>query len=111
MLKEKRLQTVQATEKTLELLEILANGNEELHIGELADKLQICRNEVLLLLVTLESRGLARWDDRIKIYRPGWKSAELARQFLHLGDASDRAKAGDKMRGTRGQTQLMAQTR
>ncbi|MBI2353775.1 MAG: helix-turn-helix domain-containing protein [Deltaproteobacteria bacterium] len=84
MSKEKRLLTVQATEKTLELLEILAGGNERLTIGALADKLCMRRNDALLLLVTLESRGMVRWDDAGKIYRLGGKSAELARQMLCL---------------------------
>jgi len=88
MLKEKRLLTVQATEKTLELLEILANGSERLPIKELADRLQLSRNNALLLLVTLESRGMVCWDDNGKIYRPGCKSAELARQFLGLSGAA-----------------------
>lgn len=87
MSKEKRLLTVQATEKTLELLEILADGSELLPIRELADRLQLSRNSVLLLLVTLESRGMVRWDVEGKIYRPGGKSAELARQFLGLSGA------------------------
>ena len=82
MFKEKRLHAVRATEKTLDLLNILAEGSEKLQIGTLAHKLQIGRNEVLLLLVTLESRGMVEWDDRSKIYRPGWKAAELAQTLL-----------------------------
>jgi len=84
MRKVKRLLTVQATEKTLDLLEILAAGSERISIGKLADQLHVSRNNALLLLVTLESRGMVRWDDDDKIYRPGCKSAELARQFLGL---------------------------
>lgn len=94
MRKEKRLQTVQATEKTLELLEILATGSEDLHIGELAAKLRMGRNEVLLLLVTLESRGMARWDERVKIYRAGWKSTELARHLLRWGKTPETPQGG-----------------
>lgn len=86
MLKAKRVETVHDTENILDLLEILAAGAEELHIGDLADKLHIGRNKALLLLVTLESRGMVRWDDREKIYRAGRKSEEMARQFLRLDD-------------------------
>ena len=84
MLKEKRLLTVQATEKTLELMELLASGSNRLRIGELAGKLCLNRNEVLLLLVTLENRGLVLWNDNGKFYKPGPRFADLARKFLGL---------------------------
>ncbi len=84
MRKERRLLTVQAAEKTVELLEILVGGSERLTIGRLAAKLGMDRNNALLLLVTLESRGMVRWDEQAKVYRPGQKSAELARQVLGL---------------------------
>lgn len=84
MRKGKRLLTVQAMEKTLELLELLSTGNEQLPIGALADQLQVSRNNALLLLVTLESRGMVRWDDAARIYRPASRSVEMARQFLGL---------------------------
>lgn len=82
MLKAKRVQTVQATEKILELIEILAAGGDGLPIGALADKLQISSKKVLLLLVTLESHGLVTWDDRNRKYRTGRKSEMMARQIL-----------------------------
>ncbi|GFE58006.1 helix-turn-helix domain-containing protein [Geobacter sp. AOG1] len=88
MLKQKCVQTVQTTKKTLELLDILSNGDENLHIGDLARKLGIGREEALLLLVTMESHGMVAWDDREKIYRPGWKSEKMARQFLHLNEGT-----------------------
>jgi len=84
MRKEKRLLTVQAAEKTLELMEILAAGSERLTIGALAAAMSVSRNDALLLLVTLESRGMVCWDEQAKVYRPGQKSAELARQLLNL---------------------------
>ena len=91
MLKRERVQTVQATEKTLELLEILSAGGEGLHIGDLADRLQISSKKVLLLLVTLESHGMARWDERGREYLPGRKTEALARRILELGEVG---KAG-----------------
>lgn len=87
MSKEKRLLTVQAAEKTVELLEMLAGGSERLTIGALAGRLCMRRNDALLLLVTLESRGMVRWDDAGKVYRPGRKSTEMARQLLTLSGA------------------------
>jgi hypothetical protein len=84
MCKENRRHTVQAAEKTVELLEILATGSERLSIGGVATRLEASRKDALLLLVALESRGIVRWDERARIYRPGQKSAELARQILGL---------------------------
>jgi|GEM_PF-3920365 len=83
MLKAKRVQTVETSEKTLELLEILAAGGEGLHIGALADKLQISSKKVLLLLVTLECHGMVTWDDRSRKYRTGGRIEALARQILN----------------------------
>ncbi|HEX9079011.1 MAG TPA: helix-turn-helix domain-containing protein [Desulfuromonadaceae bacterium] len=82
MHKERRLLTAQTAEKTLELLEILAGGNERLTIGNLAARLDMGRTKTLLLLVTLESRGMVRWDEQARVYRPGQKTTELARHVL-----------------------------
>lgn len=82
MLKNKRLLTVKAAEKTLEIMELLASGSNKLHIGDLAAKLSLSRNEALLLLVTLENRGVVSWDDSGRIYTPGLKFTELASHFL-----------------------------
>ncbi|HEY4745564.1 MAG TPA: helix-turn-helix domain-containing protein [Desulfuromonadaceae bacterium] len=84
MRKERRLLTVRAAEKTLELLEMLVAGTERLTIRDVAVKLGISRNEALLLFVTLESRGMVRWDEQAKVYRPGRRSAEVARQLVDL---------------------------
>lgn len=92
MLKQKCVQTVQTTKNTLELLDILSNGDESLHIGDLARKLGIGREEALLLLVTMESHGMVAWDDLQKVYRPGWKSETMARRFLHLNDGGVSAR-------------------
>ncbi len=82
MIKEKHMQMVQTTEKALMLLDILAEGNSSLNIRDLAFRLQCNRREVLLLLITLESRGLVTWDDRKKIYNLGDESRRLAVKFL-----------------------------
>ena len=82
MCKGKYLQTAQAAEKTLELLELLAVGGDKLKIGELAGSLGVKRKEALLLLVTLESRALLCWDERARIYRPSPKTGELAGRYV-----------------------------
>ena len=84
MRKEKCRLTVQVVEKTVELLEILATADERLTIGALAVRLGMGRRDTLLLLVTLESRGIVRWDERARIYLPGQRAAEMARQVLAL---------------------------
>jgi DNA-binding IclR family transcriptional regulator len=81
---KRRLLTARAAEKTLELLEILVVAGERLTIGRLAAQLGVSRREALLLLVTLEGREVVRWDDQAKVYRPGQKAAEVARQLLGL---------------------------
>ncbi|BCS56035.1 helix-turn-helix domain-containing protein [Geobacter sp. SVR] len=81
MLKGKSLDAVQAMEKTLELLELLANCKERLSICEIADKLCLNRREVLFMLVTLETRELVRWDDVARVYRPGQTALEFAKSF------------------------------
>ena len=70
MHKRNYLPTTQAAEKTLELLELLATGGDKLRIGELAGRLGVSRREALLLLVTLESRAVLRWDEQARVYRP-----------------------------------------
>jgi DNA-binding IclR family transcriptional regulator len=94
MQKGTRLSTVQAAGKTLELLELLIVGGERLRIGELALRLEVSRQEALLFLVTLESRGIVRWDHQARVYRPGFKALELARQLpapaLPVAEAASR---------------------
>jgi DNA-binding IclR family transcriptional regulator len=82
MCKGKYLRTAQAAEKTLELLELLAADSDKLGIVELAGRLGVSRKEALLLLVTLESRALLRWDELARIYRPARKTGDLARCCL-----------------------------
>ncbi|TWJ33101.1 helix-turn-helix domain-containing protein [Geobacter argillaceus] len=86
MIKEKHMQTVQTTEKALMLMDILAEGNSSMSIGDLAFSLRCTRSEALLLLIALESRGLVSWDERKKIYRLGDESRRLAVKFLDTAD-------------------------
>jgi DNA-binding IclR family transcriptional regulator len=78
MLREKRVQTIQTTDKALELLQLVASGEKNLKINDLAHTLKISKEEVLLLLVTMESRGLVSWDNRKKMYQPGCATLEMA---------------------------------
>lgn len=77
MLKAERLQILHRTDKALELLEIIINGNQHLKIKDLAERLRVGKEEVLLLLVTMESRGLVAWDSNRKIYRPVGEPPEI----------------------------------
>jgi DNA-binding IclR family transcriptional regulator len=98
----KRRLTLPVLEKTLELLDTLTMGGEHLPIGVLAERLHLSRNNVLLLLVTLESHGIVRWDGTARVYQPGSRAVEMARQFLNLsGAAVAEQRAGTASRKTR----------
>jgi DNA-binding IclR family transcriptional regulator len=81
MKKEQRLQTIQTTEKALELLQMVASGEENLNILRLSQRLNVSREEVLLLLVAMENKGLVSWDSYRKIYSPGGATLEMARKL------------------------------
>ncbi len=88
MHKGNRRDDIQAIDKSLELLQLLAAGNDRLRIGELADRLELGRNKVLMLLVTLECQGMVRWDHDAKLYRPGQKLTEMETIFLSMSTTS-----------------------
>jgi DNA-binding IclR family transcriptional regulator len=81
MKKEQRLQTIQTTEKALELLQMVASGEENLNIHRLSQRLNIGREEVLLLLVAMENKGLVNWDSYRRMYRPGGATLEIAKNL------------------------------
>ena len=81
MKKEQRVRTIQTTEKALELLQIVASGGQNLNIHGLSQRLKISREEVLLLLVTMENKGLVTWDSYRKIYNPGGAALEMIRSL------------------------------
>lgn len=103
MIKEKHMQVVRTTEKALMLMDILAEGNSSMNIGDLAFRLRCNRREALLLLITLESRGLVSWDERNKIYSLGDESRRLAVKFLDTADKPNKRVPGPlpRKRGTR----------
>ena len=89
MLKERRLQTIKTTEKAFELLQIVSCGEKSLTINRLSRKLKISREEVLILLVAMENRGLVSWDNGKKIYNPGGVALEMASTLVQqFGQAS-----------------------
>ena len=82
MLREQRLQTIQTTEKALDLLRIVANEEQKnLTINDLALRLKVSKEEILLLLVAMENRGLVTWDSRRRMYSPGGATLEMVRDF------------------------------
>jgi len=81
MNKEKRLQTIKTTEKAMELLQIVANGEQNLNMHDLSQRMKISREEVLLLLVAMENKGLVSWDSYRKIYSPGGATLEMVRNL------------------------------
>src|SRR5689334_2414719 len=83
-----RMHGIQAIDKSMELLQLLAAGNDRLRIGELAERLDLARNKVLMLLVTLECQGMVRWDHDAKLYRPGHRFAEMEALFLNMSTTS-----------------------
>ncbi len=84
MLRERRLQTIKTTEKAFELLQLVSCGEKSLNINRLSRKLMISREEVLILLVAMENRGLVSWDCGKKIYHPGGVALEMASTLVQL---------------------------
>lgn len=84
MIKEQRLQTIHTTDKALELIETILKSDQPLKINELAQQLKICKEEVRLLLVAVENRGLVVWDSNRKQYCPGGATLEMARNLSQL---------------------------
>ena len=82
MIKEQRQHLVESTERTLVLLDVLAEGNAKLSIGSLARRMGCSQTETRLLLVTLETRGIVEWDDTAKGYRLGSAAERLAWRLL-----------------------------
>jgi hypothetical protein len=84
MIKEQRQHLVEFTERTLVLLDVLAEGNSRLTIGSLSRRLGSSLTETRLLLVSLESRGMVEWDDTAKAYRLGSAAERLAWRLLGI---------------------------
>ena len=93
MLKERRVQTIKTTEKAFELMQIVSRGEESLTIKRLSRRLGIDREEVLILLVAMENRGLVSWDGGKKVYNPGRAVLEMASTLVQQFGRAPRLQA------------------
>lgn len=83
MKKEKSEYIVQSVTRALDILEALSDKEDELGVTELSKKLNLHKNNVFRLLVTLESRGYIEQNVSTGNYRLGLKTFELGQIFLH----------------------------
>ncbi len=81
--KEKAEYIVQSVDRALDILESFDYNDEELGVTELANRLQLHKNNVFRLLATLEVRGYIEQDRKTGNYRLGIKTFEIANVFLH----------------------------
>jgi len=81
--KEKADYVVQSVDRALDILESFDLSAEELGVTELAQKLNLHKNNVFRLLATLEVRGYIEQDRKSGNYRLGIKTFEIANVFLH----------------------------
>jgi IclR family KDG regulon transcriptional repressor len=81
--KEKADYVVQSVDRALDILESFDFSAEELGVTELAQKLNLHKNNVFRLLATLEVRGYIEQDRKSGNYRLGIKTFEIANVFLH----------------------------
>ena len=81
--KEKSEYIVQSVDRALDILESFDYHEEELGVTEIAQKLNLHKNNVFRLLATLEVRGYIEQDKKTGNYRLGIKTFELANVFLH----------------------------
>jgi DNA-binding IclR family transcriptional regulator len=81
--KEKSEYIVQSVDRALDILESFDYNEEELGVTELANKLNLHKNNVFRLLATLEVRGYIEQDKKTGNYRLGIKTFEIANVFLH----------------------------
>lgn len=81
--KEKSEYLVQSVDRALDILESFDYHEEELGVTELAQKLNLHKNNVFRLLATLEVRGYIEQDKKSGNYRLGIKTFEIASVFLH----------------------------
>jgi IclR family KDG regulon transcriptional repressor len=81
--KEKAEYIVQSVDRALDILESFDYHQEELGVTELANKLNLHKNNVFRLLATLEVRRYIEQDKKSGNYRLGIKTFEIANVFLH----------------------------
>lgn len=76
------MQTDKAANKILELLEILAETNDDLGLNFLATKINMPRTSTAALLNSLCKNGLVEFDEQLAAYRLGLCSVALAQKMI-----------------------------
>jgi DNA-binding IclR family transcriptional regulator len=82
MERDKEAYSVQAVVKTIDLLEALASDEQSATVPQLAKVLKMHRKKMLILLDTLEKKGLVELDTQLGSYRLGLHSYSMAQRIL-----------------------------
>lgn len=80
--RDKESYSIQAVENALDVLEALSEGEDEVRISQLSEKLAMNKTSVFRLLATFESRGYVERDSESGKYRLGLSAYETAQKFL-----------------------------
>ncbi len=80
--RDKESYSIQAVENALDVLEALSEGEEEVRISQLSEKLAMNKTSVFRLLATFENRGYVEREPESGKYRLGISAYEIARKFL-----------------------------
>ena len=80
--RDKGSYSIQAVENALDLLEALSEGDEEMRISQLSERLDMNKTSVFRLLATLEGRGYVEREPASGKYRLGLSAFEIAQKFL-----------------------------
>lgn len=80
--RDKESYSIQAVENALDVLEALSEGDDEVRISHLSEKLSMNKTSVFRLLATFESRGYVEREPDSGKYRLGLSSYEIAQKFL-----------------------------
>lgn len=80
--RDKESYSIQAVENALDVLEALSEGDDEVRISQLSEKLSMNKTSVFRLLATFESRGYVEREPDSGKYRLGLSSYEIAQKFL-----------------------------
>lgn len=80
--RDKESYSIQAVENALDVLEALSEGEDEVRISQLSEKLSMNKTSVFRLLATFESRGYVEKEPDSGKYRLGLSSYEIAQKLL-----------------------------
>lgn len=90
--KDKKGNTVQAVERTLAILEVLAEEGVPMNLSDISQKVQLNISTVHRLLNTLISRDFVQQDHQNSKYRLGLKAFEVGNAALYTLDIRATAK-------------------